>query len=123
MAVSAFDTEPYAATAQLTRQAGTNKRDSDEPDRVLEEDLRSVRRRLGVAAVVAHEADADALVDDDSCSVLSVLSYEADALDEAGVNCLVVLWLFDAASSMVAPHRRSRAVHLSARLAYGSHRS
>ena len=76
-----------------------------------------------MAAVVAHEPDANALVDDDSCGVLSVVSHEADALHEAGVNRLVVLWLFDAASSMVAPHRRSRAVLLSARLAYGSHRS
>ena len=76
-----------------------------------------------MAAVVSHEADADALLDDDPRGVLSVVSHEADALDEAGVNCLVVLWLFDAASSMVAPHRRSRAVLLSARLAYGSHRS
>ena len=96
---------------------------SDEPDGVLDEDLRGVRRRLGVAAVVSHEPDADALVDDDSCGVLSVLSYEADALDEAGVESRVVLLFFDAAVSMVAPHRRSRAVLLSARLAYGSHRS
>ena len=71
---------------------------------------------------MAHEADADALVDDDSCGVLSVLSYEADALHEAGVECRVVLWFFDTAGSMVAPHRWSRAgeVLLSARLAYGS---
>ena len=72
---------------------------------------------------MAHEADADALVDDYSCGVLSVLSYEADALDEAGVDGFVMLLLFDAAGSMVAPHRWSRAVLLSARLAYGSHRS
>ena len=105
--------------------AGTNTRDSDEPDGVVEEDLRSVRRRLRVAAVVAHEAHADALVDDDSCGVLSVLSYEADAVDESGVEGRVVLLLFDAAVSMVAPHRWSRAgeILLSARLAYGSHKS
>ena len=72
---------------------------------------------------MAHEPDADALVDDYSCGVLSVLSYEADALDESGVDCRVVLLLFDAAVSMVAPHRRSRAVLLSARLAYGSGKS
>ena len=53
---------------------------------------------------MAHEAHADALVDDDSCGVLSVLSYEADALDEARVDGLVVLLLFDAAVSMIAPH-------------------
>ena len=53
---------------------------------------------------MAHEPDADALVDDYSCGVLSVLSYEADALDESGVDCRVVLLLFDAAVSMVAPH-------------------
>ena len=99
-----------------------NKEGLDEPDGVIEEDFRRVRR-LGVAAVVAHEADADALVDDDSCGVLSVLSYEADAVHEARVDCRVVLLLFDAAVSMVAPHRWSRAVLLSARLAYGSHRS
>ena len=69
---------------------------------------------------MAHEADADALVDDDSCGVLSVLSYEADALDEARVEGRVVLWLFDAAGSMVAPHRWSRAGDLCVRLAYGS---
>ena len=96
---------------------------SDQPDGVIEEDFRRVRRWLRVAAVVAHEANADALVDDDSCGVLSVLSYEADALDESGVDCRVVLLLFDAAVSMVAPHRRSRAVLLSARLAYGSGKS
>ena len=100
-----------------------NKEGLDEPDGVIEEDFRRVRRRLGVAAVVAHEADADALVDDDSCGVLSVLSYEADALDESGVECRVVLWFFDAAGSMVAPHRWSRAGDLCVRLAYGSHRS
>ena len=72
---------------------------------------------------MADEADADALVDDDSCGVLSVLSYEADALDESGVECRVVLWFFDAAGSMIAPHRWSRAEMLCARLAYGSHRS
>ena len=74
---------------------------------------------------MAHEANADALVDDDSCGVLSVLSYEADALDESGVDCRVVLLLFDAAVSMVAPHRWSRAgeILLSARLAYGSGKS
>ena len=72
---------------------------------------------------MSHEADADALLDDDPRGVLSVVSHEADALDEAGVDGLVVLLLLDAAVSMVAPHRRSRAVLLSARLAYGSHRS
>ena len=73
---------------------------------------------------MAHEAHADALVDDDSCGVLSVLSYEADALDKAGVHGLVVLLLLDAAGSMVAPHRWSRAGDLlSARLAYGSGKS
>ena len=72
---------------------------------------------------MAHEPDADALVDDDSCGVLSVVAHEADALDEAGVECRVVLLLFDAAGSMVAPHRWSRAEIFSARLAYGSHRS
>ena len=74
---------------------------------------------------MSHEPDADALVDDDSCIVLSVLSYEADALDEARVDGLVVLLLFDAAVSMVAPHRWSRAgeILLSARLAYGSGKS
>ncbi len=78
-----------------------------------------------MAAVVAHEPDADALVDDDSCGVLSVLSYEADALDESGVDCRVVLLLFDAAVSMVAPHRWSRAAEilLGVRLAYGSGKS
>ena len=101
-----------------------NKEGLDEPDRVLQEDLRGVRRRrLRVAAVVAHEADADALVDDDSCGVVSVVSHEADALHEAGVECRVVLWFFDAAGSMVAPHRWSRAGDLCVRLAYGSHRS
>ena len=78
---------------------------SDQPDGVIEEDFRRVRRRLRVAAVVAHEANADALVDDDSCGVLSVLSYEADALDESGVDCRVVLLLFDAAVSMVTSFR------------------
>ena len=74
---------------------------------------------------MSHEPDTDALVDDDSCGVLSVLSYEADALDEARVECRVVLLLFDAAVSMVAPHRWSRAgeVLVSARLAYGSGQS
>ena len=72
---------------------------------------------------MAHEAHADALVDDDSCGVLSVLSYEADALDEARVDGLVVLMLFDAAVSMDAPPRWSRAGDLCVRLAYGSHRS
>ena len=78
-----------------------------------------------MAAVVAHEPDANALVDDDSCGVLSVLSYEADALDESGVDCRVVLLLFDAAVSMVAPHRWSRAgeILLGVRLAYGSGKS
>ena len=72
---------------------------------------------------MSHEPDADALVDDDSCGVLSVLSYEADALDESGVDGLVVLLFFDAAVSMVAPHRWSRTAGeclLSTRLAYGS---
>ena len=69
---------------------------------------------------MAHEAHADAFVDDDSCGVLSVLSYEADALDEARVDGLVVLLLFDAAGSMVAPHRWPRAGEICARLAYGS---
>ena len=100
-----------------------NKEGLDEPDGVIEEDFRRVRRLLGVAAVVAHEADADALVDDDSCGVVSVVSHEADALHEAGVECRVVLWFFDAAGSMVAPHRWSRAGDLCVRLAYGTHRS
>ena len=78
-----------------------------------------------MAAVVAHEPDANALVDDDSCGVLSVLSYEADALDETGVDGLVVLLLFDAAVPMVAPHRWSRAgeILLGVRLAYCSGQS
>ena len=78
-----------------------------------------------MAAVVAHEANADALVDDDPRGVLSVVSHEADALHEAGVECRVVLWFFDAAGSMVAPHRWSRAgeILLSARFAYGSGKS
>ena len=78
-----------------------------------------------MAAVVAHEPDANALVDDDSCGVLSVLSYEADALDETGVDGRVVLLFFDAAVPMVAPHRWSRAgeILLGARLAYGSRKS
>ena len=74
-----------------------------------------------MAAVVADEADADALVDDDSCGVLSVLSYEADAVHEARVDCRVVLLLFDAAVSMVAPHRWSRAGEVLL-IAYGSHK-
>ena len=74
---------------------------------------------------MAHEADADALVDDDSCGVLSVVSHEADALHEARVDCRVVLLFFDAAVPMVAPHRWSRAgeILLGARLAYGSRKS
>ena len=75
---------------------------------------------------MAHEADADALLHKDLRGVLSVVSHEADALDEAGVDCLVMLLFFDAARpSMVAPHRRSRAgeILLSARLAYGSGKS
>ena len=74
---------------------------------------------------MAHEADADALLDEDPRGVVSVVSHEADALHEAGVECRVVLWFFDTAGSMVAPHRWSRAAGeiLSARLAYGSHRS
>ena len=76
-----------------------------------------------MAPVVAHEADADALLDEDPRGVVSVVSHEADALHEAGVECRVVLWFFDTAGSMVAPHRWSRAEMLCARLAYGSHRS
>ena len=74
---------------------------------------------------MAHEADADALLDDDPRGVLSVVSHEADALDETGVDGLVVLLLFDAAVSMVAPHRWSRAAEilLGVRLAYGSGKS
>ena len=53
---------------------------------------------------MAHEADADALLDEDLRGVVSVVSHEADALHEAGVDCRVVLLLFDAAVSMVAPH-------------------
>ena len=70
---------------------------------------------------MAHEADADALVDDDSCGVVSVVSHEADALHEAGVECRVVLWFFDTAGSMVAPHRWSRAGEVLL-IAYGSHK-
>ena len=120
-------TRPPGCFVPAASRWGTNKSGmSDQPDRVLEEDLRGVRRRrLRVVAVVAHEANADALVDDDSCGVLSVLSYEADALDEARVDGLVVLLLFDAAVSMVAPHRWSRAAEilLGVRLAYGSGKS
>ena len=78
-----------------------------------------------MAAVVAHEADADALLDEDLRGVVSVVSHEADALHEAGVDCRVVLLLFDAAVSMVAPHRWSRAgeILLGVRLAYGSGQS
>ena len=74
---------------------------------------------------MSHEADADALLDDDPRGVLSVVSHEADALDEAGVDGLVVLLLLDAAVSMVAPHRWSRAAEilLGVRLAYGSGKS
>ena len=101
-----------------------NKEGLDEPDGVVKKDFRRVRRRLRrVAAVVAHEADADALLDEDLRGVVSVVAHEADALHEAGVECRVVLWLFDSAGSMVAPHRWSRAEIFSARLAYGSHRS
>ena len=50
-----------------------------------------------------HEADADALLDEDLRGVVSVVAHEADALHEAGVECRVVLWFFDTAGSMVAP--------------------
>ena len=53
---------------------------------------------------MAHEADADALLDEDLRGVVSLVAHEADALHEAGVDCRVVLLLFDAAVSMVAPH-------------------
>ena len=78
-----------------------------------------------MAAVVSHEADADALLDEDLRGVVSVVAHEADALHEAGVDCLVVLLLLDAAVSMVAPHRWAWAgkILLSARLAYGSGKS
>ena len=100
-----------------------NKEGLDEPDGVIEEDFRGVRRWLGVAAVVAHEPDADALLHKDLRGVVAVVAHEADALDEAGVDGRVVLLFFDAAVSMVAPHRWSRAGDLCVRLAYGSHRS
>ena len=124
MAVSAFGTVNLRGLRHSCR-VRRKQEGSDEPDGVVEEDFRGVRRWLGVAAVVAHEAHADALVDDDSCGVLSVLSYEADALDESGVDGLVVLLLFDAAVSMVAPHRWSRAgeILLGVRLAYCSGQS
>ena len=78
-----------------------------------------------MAAVVAHEADADALLHKDLRSVVAVVSHEADAVHEARVEGRVVLLLFDAAVSMVAPHRWSRAgeVLLGVRLAYGSGKS
>ena len=53
---------------------------------------------------MAHEPDADALLHKDLRGVVAVVAHEADALDEAGVDCRVVLLLLDAAVSMVAPH-------------------
>ena len=78
---------------------------------------------LMAAPVVAHEPDADALLHKDLRGVVAVVAHEADAVHEAGVDCRVVLLLFDAAGAMVAPHRWSRAGDLCVRLAYGSHRS
>ena len=74
---------------------------------------------------MAHKSDADALLHKDLRGVVAVVAHEADAVHEAGVDGRVVLLLLDAAVSMVAPHRWSRAgeILLSARLAYGSGKS